>query len=103
LRRTEELRAEALEREQEARRELEAASRAKDEFLAMVSHELRTPLNSMLGWVRLLRTGKLDPETVERAIETIERNVKSQAQLIDDLLDVSRIISGKLRINPQPI
>jgi PAS domain S-box-containing protein len=101
--RTEELRAEAFAREQQARMQLETAGRAKDEFLAMVSHELRTPLNSMLGWVRLLRTGRLDAETTARAIETIERNVKSQAQLIEDLLDVSRIISGKLRVNTQPL
>src|SRR5581483_7729761 len=87
-----------LAREQVARAEAEAANRAKDEFLATVSHELRTPLNAILGWGRVLRSGKFDQETVSRALETIERNAKAQAQLIEDLLDVSRIISGKLRL-----
>jgi PAS domain S-box-containing protein len=87
-----------LRLEQELRSEAEAASRSKDEFLATVSHELRTPLNAMLGWARMLRSGKLDAQAADRAIETIERNARSQAQLIDDLLDVSRIISGKLKL-----
>jgi signal transduction histidine kinase len=83
-------------REQEAR---EAANRAKDEFLAMVSHELRSPLNAILGWARLLRSSPMDQETIDRALEIIERSATAQARLIDDLLDVSRIISGKLRLN----
>lgn len=85
--------------EQTARREAEAANRMKDEFLAVLSHELRTPLNSMLGWSRLLRTRKFDEVTTDRALETIERNAITQAQLIEDILDVSRIIRGKLRLN----
>jgi PAS domain S-box-containing protein len=75
------------------------ASNAKDQFLAVVSHELRTPLNSMLGWARLLREGKLDQSSATRAVETIERNARAQAQLIEDILDISRITVGKLRIN----
>jgi PAS domain S-box-containing protein len=86
-----------------AREQAEQANRLKDEFLATVSHELRTPLNAMLGWTRMLRTGKLDEATYERALETIERNAKSQAQLIEDLLDVSRIVSGKMRLDVQPV
>lgn len=85
-------------REQAARREAEAANQMKDEFLAVLSHELRTPLNSMLGWSRLLRTRQLDEETIARALETIERNALAQAQLIDDILDVSQIVRGKLRL-----
>jgi PAS domain S-box-containing protein len=81
---------------------LEEANRAKDEFLAVVSHELRTPLNSMLGWTQLLKTGKLEESLVGRAVETIERNARSQAQLIGDLLDVSRIITGKLQLQMRP-
>ncbi len=79
-----------------ARGEAERANRLKDEFLATLSHELRTPLNAMLGWAHLLRQGGLSPDRQERALETIERNAKSQAKLIDDLLDISRIIAGKL-------
>jgi PAS domain S-box-containing protein len=90
---------EAFIREQEARKEAENASRLKDEFLATCSHELRTPLTSMLGWIRMLRAGKLDDVTSMRALEVIERNVKSQAQLIEDLLDISRITTGKLRLD----
>ncbi|MBD0364199.1 MAG: response regulator, partial [Coleofasciculus sp. C3-bin4] len=81
----------------------EAANRMKDEFLATLSHELRTPLNSVLGWARLLRTRSFDEATTARALETIERNAKSQAQLIEDILDVSRIIRGKLHLNLRPI
>src|ERR1700759_5582705 len=81
-----------LAREQVARAEAEAANRSKDEFLATVSHELRTPLNAMLGWGRMLNSGKLDQAGIARGLETIERNAKLQAQLIDDLLDVARII-----------
>ena len=88
-----------LEREQEARANAESANRIKDQFLATVSHELRTPLNAILGWVRLLSTGTLDGATVKRAIETIEHSARAQARLIDDLLDVSRITSGKLQLN----
>ncbi|HKH45990.1 MAG TPA: ATP-binding protein [Thermoanaerobaculia bacterium] len=96
-------REELLVREREAREEAEIASRAKDEFLGMLSHELRTPLNAIFGWTRLLTTGGLDDETFARAIETIDRNAKLQARLIDDMLDVSRIISGKLRLDAQPV
>ncbi len=88
-----------LLREQIKRQEAEQANRLKDEFLAALSHELRTPLNSILGWARLLRTRNFDEETTTRALETIERNAKLQAQLIEDILDVSRIIRGKLRLN----
>jgi len=79
-------------------REAQNANRSKDEFLATVSHELRTPLNAMLGWAHLLRTSKMSEDKREHALETIERNARAQAQLIDDLLDVSRIISGNLRL-----
>jgi signal transduction histidine kinase len=92
-----------LVREQTARREAEIASRAKDEFLSMLSHELRTPLNAILGWTRLLGTGRLDATSIARAVETIDRNAKLQAHLIEDMLDVSRIISGKLRLDAQPV
>ncbi|MGI8784954.1 MAG: hybrid sensor histidine kinase/response regulator [Acidobacteriota bacterium] len=81
----------------------EAATRAKDEFMAVVSHELRTPLNAILGWTQILRTGKPDQAKMERALEIIERNVKSQTKLIEDILDFSRIISGKLRLDVQPV
>jgi len=83
--------------------ELAAANRAKEEFLATLSHELRTPLNAMLGWTRLLRMGKLDPAGMARALETIERNAHVQEQLIADILDVSRIVTGKLRVELRPI
>jgi signal transduction histidine kinase/PAS domain-containing protein len=79
-------------------REAQRVNRVKDEFLATLSHELRTPLNAILGWSRMVRMGKLDERGRERALETIERNARSQAQLIEDLLDVSRIISGKFRV-----
>jgi signal transduction histidine kinase len=78
--------------------ELAAANRAKEDFLATLSHELRTPLNAMLGWTRLLRMGKLDAGAAARALETIERNARAQEQLIADILDLSRIVTGKLRI-----
>jgi signal transduction histidine kinase len=83
---------------QAAKRELEAENRAKDQFLATLSHELRTPLNAILGWAQLLRSGELDEAARRQAVETIERNAKAQAQLIEDLLDVSRIVSGKIRL-----
>jgi PAS domain S-box-containing protein len=101
--RVERVREELLEREQEARRELEEASRLKDEFLATVSHELRTPLTAIFGWAHMLRSESLDAETRARAVEIIERNARSQKQLIDDILDVSRIITGKVRINIRPV
>jgi signal transduction histidine kinase/ActR/RegA family two-component response regulator len=88
---------------QEARRQGEAASRMKDEFLATVSHELRTPLNAVLGWVHLLRTGKLDQETSARGLESIGRNVRLQAQLTGDLLDVSKALTGELQLESQPM
>jgi signal transduction histidine kinase/DNA-binding response OmpR family regulator len=86
------------EAEQGARGQAERANRAKDEFLATLSHELRTPLNAIVGWVRLLRSGTLDQATGRRALEVIERNVNHQSKLITDLLDISRIISGKLTL-----
>jgi signal transduction histidine kinase/ActR/RegA family two-component response regulator len=89
--------------EREARRQAEEANRLKDEFLATLSHELRTPLNAILGWAQMLRSGRLDEATTERAVETIERNAKAQAQLIADILDVSRIITGKLRLELGPV
>jgi PAS domain S-box-containing protein len=92
-----------LSREQEARRDAESANRLKDEFLATLSHELRTPLNAIMGWAHLLRTGSLDEATAARAMETIDRNAKAQNQLINDILDVSRIITGKLHLTVQPV
>jgi len=97
--RVEEEREILLDRERNTRAEAEAANRSKDEFLAMVSHELRTPLNAITGWTSLLLAGGLEPPRERRALETIERSARSQAQLIDDLLDISRIVSGKLRVN----
>jgi signal transduction histidine kinase/ActR/RegA family two-component response regulator len=91
-----------LAAEQAARKEAETANRLKDEFLAAVSHELRTPLNAVLGWTALLRTGRLDPARAAHALETIERNARAQAQLVEDLLDVSRILEGKLRLQVEP-
>ncbi len=99
----EEERAMLLVREQEARKQAEEANRIKDEFLATLSHELRTPLNAILGWAQVLRTGKVDEGTTARALEAVERNARAQAQLISDLLDVSRIITGKLRLELKPV
>jgi PAS domain S-box-containing protein len=96
-------RAELLERESHARRQAEEASRLKEEFLATVSHELRTPLNAVVGWSRLLHSGQLDADGARHAVEVIERNAASQRQIIEDLLDVSRIVAGKLRISTQPV
>ena len=83
--------------------EAEAANRSKDEFLATLSHELRTPLNAILGWAQLLRTGHADPDDLSVGLETIERNARAQAKLVEDLLDLSRIISGRLRLDPRPV
>ena len=96
-------RTDLLERESHARQQAEEASRLKEEFLATVSHELRTPLNAVVGWSRLLRSGQLDHDGATHAVEVIERNAAAQRQIIEDLLDVSRIITGKLRINTQPV
>jgi len=93
----------ALSGEQIARAEAETANRLKDEFLATVSHEIRTPLNAIIGWSHLLRSGRLDEASIARAIETIDRNAKMQAQLIEDILDVSRVITGKLRLRNESV
>jgi PAS domain S-box-containing protein len=85
-----------------AAEQAEESSRLKDEFLATISHELRTPLNAILGWTRILNSGKLPPDDALKALQTVERNARAQAQLIDDLLDVSRIITGKLRMDVRP-
>lgn len=90
-------------REQAARAEAEAANRLKDEFLLVLSHEMRTPLNGMLGWAQMLKQGKLDAAATVRALDAIERNAKTQAQLVDDLLDVSRIIRGQIRLELRPV
>ena len=92
-----------LSSEKLARSEAERANRLKDEFLATISHELRNPLNAILGWAHMMRLGKLNDANTERAIETIYRNAKSQSQLVADLLDVSRIISGKLRLDVRTV
>jgi PAS domain S-box-containing protein len=92
-----------LERESTARASAEESNRLKDEFLATVSHELRTPLTAILGWSRMLEGGSLESEVATRAIETIKRNAKSQAQIIDDILDVSRIITGNLYLELNPV
>ncbi|MEH2084136.1 MAG: ATP-binding protein [Nostoc sp.] len=92
-----------LELEQAARTEAERANRIKDEFLAVLSHELRSPLNPILGWARLLQTREFEPTALKKAIATIERNAKLQAQLIEDLLDVSRILQGKLDLKMFPV
>ena len=93
----------SLLREQLARAEAETANHMKDEFLATVSHELRTPLNAIMGWSHMLRSGRLDQKTMVRAFETIDRNAKAQAQLIEDILDVSRVIAGRLPLNMGPV
>jgi PAS domain S-box-containing protein len=84
-------------------RQAEESSRLKEEFLATISHELRTPLNAILGWSRMLRSGQLSEDQSSKALDTIERNARAQAQLIDDLLDVSRIVTGKLRMDVRPV
>jgi len=94
---------EHLRREHKLRLEAEAASHSKDEFLALLSHELRTPMTAMLGWTFLLRKGDMKGAEYENALDAIERNMKAQAQIIEDLLDVSRIVTGKVRIETRPI
>jgi PAS domain S-box-containing protein len=101
--RAEDEKAALLVRERDARRHAEEADRLKDEFLATLSHELRTPLTSILGWASMIRNGEVEGSNAARAIETIERNARSQARLIDDLLDVSRIITGNLRLDLHPL
>jgi signal transduction histidine kinase/CheY-like chemotaxis protein len=103
LQRSEEARAQLLERAQRARAEAEAANRIKDEFLATLSHELRTPLTSLLGWASVLREATNEPALLIEGVEAIDRNARVQAQLIDDLLDVSRIVSGKLHLDVRPL
>jgi signal transduction histidine kinase/ActR/RegA family two-component response regulator len=95
--------AELVAKEQAARREAEAANRSKDEFLATVSHELRTPLTAILGWAHMLRSERLPPEGVPHAIQVIERSARAQRRLIDDLLDVSRIVSNRLHVAREPV
>ncbi|HKC55723.1 MAG TPA: response regulator [Vicinamibacterales bacterium] len=98
-RRAEAERTDLLRREQEARREAERVNRMKDQFLATLSHELRTPLNAMLGWAHLLETGQLDPDRVQRAVKVIKNSAFAQKQLIEDILDVSRIVNGRMMLN----
>ncbi len=101
--RAEDERAELLERERAARADAERANRLKDEFLATLSHELRTPLNAVIGWSRVVKSGKLDDNSAMHALEVIERNAWSQKQIIEDILDVSRVITGKLQLNLGPV
>jgi signal transduction histidine kinase/CheY-like chemotaxis protein len=101
--RIEQERIQLLAREREARAAAETSSRLKDEFLASVSHELRTPLTAILGWAEMLRSGTLDSAVAQRALLNIERNAKTQAHLVNDLLDASRIVAGKLELNLQPV
>jgi signal transduction histidine kinase/ActR/RegA family two-component response regulator len=96
-------RKQSLAREHIARAEAESANRMKDEFLATVSHELRTPLNAILGWAHILRAGAPDEATVARGVEVIERNAQTQAQLVEDILDASRVITGSLRLTRGPV
>jgi PAS domain S-box-containing protein len=96
-------RRELLAREQKARQDAEAASQAKDDFLAVLSHELRTPLNTLRLWAGVLRTGPRDAHTIARAVDTIDRNAVLQARLIEDLLDISRIVSGRLRLTIEQV
>lgn len=103
LRRSEEARGQLLLRAERAREEAEAANRIKDEFLATLSHELRTPLTSLLGWANVLRESNREEALLSQGLEAIDRNARVQAQLIDDLLDVSRIVSGKLNLDVRPL
>ncbi len=84
-----------------AREEAETANRLKDEFLATLSHELRTPLNAILGWTTMLRDGNVQPRHVMRALDTIHRNATAQVQIVNDLLDVSRIVRGNVQLSPR--
>ena len=102
-RRVEEISVRLLAMEQRARVEAEATNRTKDEFLAVLSHELRTPLTSMLGWLRMLRTRRLDAAGIDRAYDVLERSTRLQAQIVEDLLDVSRVISGKMVLTLSPV
>jgi PAS domain S-box-containing protein len=102
-RRIERERVTLLQREQQARGEAEALNRSKDQFLATLSHELRTPLNAIFGWARMLQTGQLDPEMRRRATEAIVRNARVQVRLVEELLDVSRIITGNMRLDVRPV
>jgi len=90
-------------RAETARAEAEEASRMKDEFLATISHELRTPLNAIFGWTRMVRSGELDRRQAQKAMQTIERNTRAQIKLVEDLLDVSRIVAGKLTLDTKPV
>ena len=101
--RAEEKLAHLLVRERAARGDAEKANRLKDEFLATLSHELRTPLNAVIGWSRMLKSGRLDPQSAEHAIDVIERNAWAQKQIIEDILDVSRVITGKLQLHLTPV
>jgi PAS domain S-box-containing protein len=101
--RAEEKLAHLLVRERAARADAEKANRLKDEFLATLSHELRTPLNAVIGWSRMMKSGRLDPESSLHAIEVIERNAWAQKQIIEDILDVSRVITGKLQLHLTPV
>ncbi len=101
--RIEQEREQLLQREQAAREAAETANQIKDEFLAVLSHELRSPLNPILGWSKLLQQGKLDPTKTTIAIDTIERNARLQVQLIEDLLDISRILRGKMSLTMMPV
>ena len=103
LRRAEEKLAQLLVSERSARADSEKANRLKDEFLATLSHELRTPLNAVVGWSRILKSGRLDEESKNHALEVIERNAWAQKQIIEDILDVSRVITGKLQLNFGPV
>jgi PAS domain S-box-containing protein len=103
LREAERLQSRLLEREREARVAAETSTRLKDEFLATLSHELRTPLNAILGWTRLLRDDLHDPAKAAQALAVIERNARAQSQLVADMLDMSRILAGKMRIAPRPV
>ncbi|PWT95943.1 MAG: hypothetical protein C5B55_00650 [Blastocatellia bacterium] len=101
--RTEEKLAQLLVRERSARADSDTANRLKDEFLATLSHELRTPLNAVIGWSRILKSGRLDPDSTKHAIDVVERNAWAQKQIIEDILDVSRVITGKLQLNLSPV
>ena len=102
-RRAEEMRAVLLRRAEAARDDADAANRTKDQFLAVLSHELRTPLAAMLGWIQMLRNRQVPAERTQHALDVIHRNTVLQARLIDDLLDVFRIETGKLHLDKQPV